>query len=626
MCGILGSWLFNKPQGITTNVENGLKRLKHRGPNDEGYDIFDVNNGTLILGHTRLSIIDLSSSGHQPMHSRNGRYSIVFNGEIYNYKELKKELLDLGYQFSSDGDTEVLLIAWQHWGEECIKKLVGMFAFVVFDNHELNITCVRDAFGIKPFFYTFEEGNFFFASEISALNELKTLKPELDVQRAYDYLVHGDYDSQERTFFKNVKHLVPSTILRLDLKTGAFETKKWWKPSITERTNLSFKDAAELVRFQFLENVKLHLRSDVPVGAALSGGLDSSAIVCAIHHLDPSFPIHTFSYIAKDSQANEEKWVDLINSKVNSIEHKILVNSEDLIHDLDKMIMAQGEPFGSSSIYAQYKVFQCAKEHGITVTLEGQGADELLAGYQGYPGSRLHSLIENGSWIEAYRFLNNWSDWPGRNKSIAIKSLVSDLMPQNYQNLLRNLNNMPVVPSWLNKKVLDQIGIDCRHPKQKRILTQRGRRLTAELANALTVKGLPHLLRHGDRNSMAFSIESRVPFLTIEMADLLLSLPESYLISDEGETKHVFREAMKGIVPEEILYRKDKVGFETPELKWFIEVQDVLRNWLSEDLELPFLDSREILKSFDEIISGRQPFSWQVWRWVNFYRWYRLSF
>lgn len=626
MCGILGAWWFNKSEDTTLRVKNGLRLLQHRGPDDKGFEAFNLPEGELVLGHTRLSIIDLSSSGHQPMHSENGRYSIVFNGEIYNYIELKKQLLSLGYHFTSDTDTEVLVTAWQHWGEECLIKLVGMFAFVVFDRRDMSVTCVRDAFGIKPFYYTFENNNFLFASEVAAVKALKKNPVKLNLQRAYDYLVHGDYDSNDQTFFQDIKHLLPAHLLKIDLKTGSFEFRKWWTPNIKERTDLKFDDAVELVREQFLNNIKLHMRSDVPIAAALSGGVDSSAIVCAMRHLEPNLPIHTFSYIAQGSKANEEKWVDLVNKGVGAIEHKIIVSSQDLIRDIDKMILAQGEPFGSTSIYAQFRVLESAKENGITVILEGQGADELLAGYHGYPGSRLRSLIEQGNFIKAYQFLNNWSDWPGRSKSIAIKNLISDLMPQNYQSLLRNLNGMSVVPNWLNENILLDEEVICQHPKQKRINTQKGRRLIAELAHALNQKGLPHLLRHGDRNSMAYSIEGRVPFLTIETANLLLSLPESYLISAQGETKHIFRAAMKGIVPDEILFRKDKVGFETPELKWFIEVQDELRSWLTEDLGLPFLNSQELLKNFDEILSGKQPFSWQVWRWLNFYRWYSLNF
>lgn len=628
MCGIVGAWWIdnNSSNSISEKMKTALACLKHRGPNDSGADSFKLPQGELLLGHTRLSIIDLSLAGHQPMHSKDGMYSIVFNGEIYNYKELRQQLELYGYLFETNSDTEVLLAAWQHWGEDSLPMLIGMFAFVVFDSKNNNITCVRDAFGIKPFFYSFEDKNFFFASEIKAIHALRQKKPELNYQQAYDYLVYGNYDDKQQTFFKDIFHILPAHLLTFNLETGEIHKKQWWYPNILEDKTWTFDRAVEQVRYQFLENIKLHLRSDVPVGAALSGGIDSSAIVCAMKYIEPDLPIHTFSYIAKGSLSSEEKWVDLVNHHVKAVSHKVLVTPYELIKDLDSMIISQGEPFGSTSIYAQYKVFQSAKENGIVVTLEGQGADELLAGYNGYPGARLHSLIEQGKFVEAYEFLMTWSEWPNRSKKQALKALISSFSSQEYQTILRYLNGISNVPSWLNENELLKEGVVCQYSKQAYQVKEKSRRVMMELAYALSKKGLPHLLRHGDRNSMAFSIEGRVPFLTLPMVDLLFSLPEDYLISSKGETKHIFREAMKGIVPDEILYRKDKIGFETPELQWFIEVQDELKTWLAEDLGLTFINTPNLMKSFDDILSGKMAFSWQVWRWLNFYRWYKLNF
>lgn len=627
MCGILGGWWLNDDKNYEFKLVEALKKIDHRGPDDKGYEKFHLDKGFLALGHTRLAIIDLSSSGHQPMTSQDGKLTIVFNGEIYNYKELKKELLQFGYTFITDTDTEVLLTAWQHWGYESLVKLIGMFSFAVFNKVDNSLTCVRDAFGIKPFFYTFEDNNFYFASEIAAIKALKNRKVELNIQVSYDYLVHGVYDSKENTFFKGIKHLLPAHILKIDLlENKIIEYNEWWSPTIKENKIITFNDAVEEVREQFLFNLKLHMRSDVSIGAALSGGVDSSAIVCAMRHIEPDIPINTFSFIAKGSKVNEEKWVDLVNKNVNAVENKISANSNELIKDLDKLIVSQGEPFGSTSIYAQYRVLECAKEKNIKVMLEGQGADELFAGYDGYPGSRLRSLLEKGNLLGAQNFLKNWSEWPGRSKTVAIKSLLSDLMPQHTQGALRTLNGMPSIPKWLNAQALIDEGVYCQHPKQKYEITESGRRVIADLANSLNKRGLPQLLRHGDRNSMAFSIENRVPFLTVPMADLMLSLPESYLISPKGETKSVFRAAMKGIVPDEILYRRDKIGFETPELQWMIEHEQIFKSWLRQDLGLSFLNQNEVIKSFNDIVSGKKAFSWQAWRWINFYRWYNLNF
>ena len=624
MCGIIGLFTKSQPADLPRRLEAGLAALRYRGPDDRGQEIISVAGGFLALGHTRLSIIDLTSAGHQPMHSADRRFAIVFNGEIYNYRELRRELEDLGCDFRSDSDTEVLLAAWIRWRSDSLPRLVGMFAFVVFDREAGTLTCVRDAFGIKPFFYGQEQDSFLFASEIPAITELKQETAELDWQRAYDYLAHGDYDSGPRTFLDGVFHLQPGHVLELDVASGRLsEPVRWWRPRIAERRDLGFAEAAEQLRERFLDSIRLHLRSDVPLGAALSGGIDSSAVVCAMRHVAPDAPINTFSYIARGSLVSEEGWVDRINQHVGAVPHKVVVSASELATDLDDMIQAQGEPFSSTSIYAQYRVFRLAKEQGVTVTLDGQGADEMLAGYGGYPGQRIRSLLEQGSYAEAWHFLDEWARWPGRSRLAGAKRAVAELTQGTRLNgFLRRLNGMQTLPAWMNAAPLEERGIVRRHPQVCSTQSESRRRLVAELARSLTQRGLPALLRHGDRNSMRFSVESRVPFLTCELADFLLSLPESYLISPEGETKHIFRAAMRGIVPDDVLDRRDKIGFETPEKEWLLGMAETIRGWLRADLHLAFFVQAEVLKEFDLIATGKKPFSWQVWRWINFSRWY----
>lgn len=623
MCGILGgTWRRQVPS--PSQLDKAIETLRFRGPNDSGIESFESHGSHVLLGHTRLSIIDLSASGHQPMHGMGGRYVIVFNGEIYNYKELREELQGLGHRFTSDSDTEVLLAAWAAWGKACLPRLVGMFAFAVFDRDTATLTCVRDAFGIKPFFYRQSGADFMFASEVSALLALMREKAELNWQRAYDYLVHGDYDSRPETFFSGVLHLPPGHMLVVNLGSGSVSTlERWWTPRIAERRDLSFEEAAAQVREAFLQSIRLHLRSDVPLGAALSGGVDSSAVVCAMRHVAPDHPLHTFSYVAEGSDVNEEHWADLVNHHVGAIAHKVVVTPQELAHDLDDMIRAQGEPFGSTSIYAQYRVYRLAKEAGITVTLDGQGADEMLAGYIGYPGPRLRSLLETGHWLRAGKFLNAWAQWPGRSRVSGLKYAVGEMTDGALYQVLRRLGGRQSAPTWIRGEILAQHGVSLGHPKLRPTLDVRGRRVMAELAHSLTTRGLVGLLRHGDRNSMRFSIESRVPFLTLEQAELLLSLPEHYLISQEGETKSVFRTAMRGIVPDEILDRKDKIGFQTPEQEWLTSMAETVREWLRVDIGVPFLDQPAVLNEFEDIIGGRKAFSWQVWRWINFIRWHQ---
>lgn len=629
MCGIAGGWWEDTEKAIPI-LRKALEKIKHRGPDDSGYQCYPVNNAVVGLGHTRLSIIDLSAAGHQPMHSPDGRWAIVFNGEIYNYRELRLELQAYGHRFISDSDTEVLLAAWIQWGAACLERFAGMFAFVVLDKAAATLTCVRDAFGIKPFFYSAEHaGNgcgFAFASELPALLSLLPSKPQLNWQRAYDYLVHGDYDSTPDTFYAGIRHLPPGHWLQVNAATGqAGILQRWWRPKITERPNWRFNDAVEQVREQFLKNIRLHLRSDVPLGAALSGGIDSSAVVCAMRHLEPDLPIHTFSFIAKGSDVNEEQWVDRINQHVNAIPHKVRVNPEEVTRDLDNMVRTQGEPFGSTSIYAQYRVFQLAKENGITVTLDGQGADEMLAGYNGYPGQRLRSLLETGEVAAAWQFWNEWAKWPGRSRILAAKYLVSELTNGSLHEILRKLDGKPATPHWINSGPLLQQGVRLHKLRIRPEFQIKGRRVMDELALSLSCRGIAGLLRHGDRNSMRFSIESRVPFLTLDMVNLMLSMPEDFLISQNGETKYIFRAAMRGIVPDDVLDRKDKIGFATPEQDWLMSMAPTIRQWLKKDLQLPFLDQVKVLKEFDAAINGKKRFTWQVWRWVNFFHWFSIK-
>ncbi len=623
MCGITGGWWPSGSQHVAERLERSLDAMKHRGPDDRGKLLYQLDGATTALGHMRLSIIDVSSAGHQPMSSTDDRLTVVFNGEIYNYRELKKELEGLGHKFSSGSDTEVLLAAWKQWGTACLPRLTGMFAFAMLDRQEKTLTCVRDAFGIKPFFYSNSDDGFHFGSETGAVLELQASKPAVNWQRAYDYLVHGDYDSNSESFFEGIHHLMPGHFLTLDLTDGKVTPpESWWRPDIRERRDLGFSGAVEKIRQQFLDNVRLHLRSDVPLGSALSGGVDSSSIVCAMRHLEPDLPIHTFSFIAAGSDVSEEHWVDQINDRVKAISHKVVVTPQDLAKDLDDMIRVQGEPFGSTSIYAQYCVYRLAKESGITVTLDGQGADEMLAGYSGYPGPRLHSLIQTGQWKRAWRFLNDWSTWPGRSKAAGAKAWASHVAGDELHRLFRSVNGGSLKPAWLKANELKETGVEFQFSRRIAVSELKGRQLMAELAASLTERGIVSLLRNGDRNSMRFSIESRVPFLTTDLVETLMSVPEEYLISDQGETKHIFRAAMRGIVPDAVLDRRDKIGFATPEKAWLFALSDTVRGWLGEDIEIPFINRQEMLSEFDQIISGKRPFTWQVWRWINFCRWY----
>lgn len=622
MCGFLG---FISNQNQEKFISPALELIKHRGPDAQRYNIYQVGSKYVGFAHARLSIIDLSETASQPFESRCGHYSLVFNGEIYNYRELREELSKIGYEFHTNSDTEVLLCAWQEWGMDSLCKLIGMFAFAVLEKKLNKVTLVRDAFGIKPFFYSMQNEALFFGSDIRGVIELINKPVQPNLQKAYDYLVHGDYDSSENSFVDGIKHLMPGHVFTYDLTAGvASPSEAWWQPDLSTTSTLSFKAAAKKAQELFLESVKYHLRSDVPLGAALSGGVDSSAVVCAMRKLDPNADIHTFSYIASDEKLSEEKWVDGINNYVNSKAHKVYSSGQEMAQDLDNMLLVQGEPFGGTSIYAQYRVFKLAKESGITVTLDGQGADELLAGYFGYPGQRLLSLIEQGKFLAAHKFARKWAEWPGRSYKLAWMYLARIVFPDSLYAFARKCMGRNFYPAWLNVDFLSTQDLQFSERREVRRPSNKGKRVREALSNSLLGRGLPSLLRHGDRNSMAFSVESRVPFLTLPLAEFLLSLPEEYLISNDGETKHVFREAMRGIVPDSHLDRKDKVGFATPEAEWLMGMAEEIKQWIKQAPEIDFINKFEIMKEFEDVVAGKRNFDLRVWRWVNYLRWYAL--
>jgi asparagine synthase (glutamine-hydrolysing) len=638
MCGLAGlAFPKNSPSPLP-DFKTALKDLTHRGPDDEGFLAFNTlapnpiateisanyQDANLFLLFRRLSIIDLSPAGHQPMLSENGRFALVFNGEIYNFKELRRELMDLNIVFHSDSDSEVLLNAWMQWGSECLPRLIGMFSFAIYDALNHKITLVRDAFGIKPLFYYLNENKLAFASEIKSLKSLiPNIKLSPNVQSAYDYLVWGSYDSNENSYYKEINQVPPAHFLEVSLEEPLSVTlTNWWFPSIEVNPAISLNEATSKLRNLFLESVKLHLRSDVPLGAALSGGIDSSAIVCAMRYLEPDILIHTFSFIAENESISEEKWVDNVNEFVGAIPHKIKIDSSDLQNDIDNILRAQGEPFGSTSIYAQFRIYEESKKNGIIVMLDGQGADELLAGYSGYPAERLTSLKEEGHYSQIISFLIHWSKWPERGLKNAFIQFIGLVTPAFLKELAHQLNGKNPSPIWLNKPFLKVLGVHSVNPeKVPRKKENRGRRVAETLRHVMLKGNLISLLRHADRNSMYWSVESRVPFLTIPMAEFLLSLPESFLIDHQGRTKSIFREAMRGIVPDEILDRKNKIGFATPEKDWLHANDFDLKNQLSHLYKLPFIKEEELKSKITDIQTGKKKFDFFSWRLLNFSRW-----
>jgi asparagine synthase (glutamine-hydrolysing) len=398
--------------------------------------------------------------------------------------------------------------------------------------------------------------------------------------------------------------------------------------------DIGYPEATRQLRELFLDSVRLHLRSDVPVGAALSGGIDSSAIVNAMRHLEPRLELHAFSYIAETPQLSEEKWVDLAAQKAGAVVHKIQAEPGELVDDLDRLIYQQDEPFGSSSIYVQHRVFRRAREAGISVMLDGQGADEMLGGYRPCLAARLASLLRQGQWLEALRFLERIRRLPGTGGILRmLLQCAGFLLPGKLKYLGKQWLQQSVMPPWLNASWFEAHGIHWRsdpaekssrcsclipHPSS---LSPRSDLLRGHLHRSLMETSLPMLLRYEDRNSMAHSIESRVPFLTPDLAGFLLRLPEEYLIGPDGVSKRIFRAAMRGIVPDQVLDRRDKIGFATPEQQWFTRLRPWVEQTLSAANDIPALHAPALHQEWRTLIQSKKGFDMRPWRWVNLIRW-----
>jgi asparagine synthase (glutamine-hydrolysing) len=495
-----------------------------------------------------------------------------------------------------------------------------MFAFAIVDRDRRRLFLARDFFGIKPLYYARPGGGFAFASEIKALRPL--VSGRVRAARLLDYLRDGLTDHGRDTLLEDIQQLPAAHWMEVDLETGTpDEPRCYWDIDLNRRTDLTFAEAVPRARDLFLDSVRLHLRSDVPVGAALSGGIDSSAIVAAMRVVEPKADVHAFTFVADDPVIDEERYADLAATRANATVRKVRLAPGDLAADLDRLVATQDEPFGSTSIYAQYRVFRLAAEHGIKVMLDGQGADELLAGYHGYFDARVGSLIGRGKLLKAYSFATRAARRPGVGGRTALLARgIRRLLPPGVQARGKAILGRPSMPSWLNGDWFAARGVET--PIEPRT-SRRTEQLRERLYRTLTETSLPMLLRYEDRNSMAWSIESRVPFLTPALAEFMLSLPEEHTISRDGVTKHVFREAMRGIVPDEILDRRDKIGFATPEKRWLSE----LRPWLSDVLnpervrQVPALNTTAINQEWRRVLDGTRPFDWRVWRWVNLIRW-----
>ena len=610
MCGICGIIKFNSEFIQQDTLQQMMQIMKHRGPDDEGVFIED-NVG---LGFVRLSIIDLSSAGHQPKFSDDERYVIVFNGEIYNYIELKEELQEKGVVFKTLTDTEVLLNAYIYWGEDCLHRFNGMWSFAIYDRKNKDIFCARDRFGIKPFYYLQTKNLFAFSSEIQPLLTILKNKPTPNYQSIFEFLVFNRTDQSEDTFFKEIKKLQHAHKIFIDYKVDKFQIKisKWYDLKERVSKTIGFKNAEEYKEL-FISALNLHQRSDVPIGVCLSGGLDSSSIVSVLVNDFHLKDLNTFSAVYKQNQVGDES---IFINEYNGLLKNMFFTTPDLntlTNDLSVFIKAQGEPIPDTSPYAQFKVMELAKGK-VVVTLDGQGADEQLAGYHYFFGFYFRELLYSFKlklfFTEIYYYLKK------HHSLFGIKSLLFFMLPIKLRTAIMIKDRGYLTFDFINKfKKNSSIAGNIFGSKN----------LSSSLIDHFEYK-MEHLLKWEDRNSMCFSIESRVPFLDYRLVEKSLATSNRLKIKD-GMTKYILRDAMKGILPEKIRMRKDKIGFATPEDEWFREpawqviVNDILSSESFKKRNL--INQNKAKHLFLKHLSGKANIANEIWKWINIELWFR---
>ncbi len=635
MCGLAGIYTAKRVPWAASALSAMSDMVAHRGLDDHGFLTWNGSRAprigrrieagetaTVLLAHRRLSIIDLTDNGWQPMADDTNECFILLNGEIYNYVELRHELERIGYRFRSASDTEVLLKGWQHWGPQVLSRLVGMFAFVILDTRARTLTLVRDQFGVKPLYYTACEDFFAFASEIRPLMALPNVSRSVSPTSLFRYLRFGYGDAGEGTLIADIRRLPAAHYVAIDLDRPVNITpQRYWSLSLAPARTVSLSTAAEELRELFLSSVTMHLRSDVRLGVALSGGIDSSAIACAARRILGDQELHAFSFVDGDPAISEEQWIDLVGKSARMVVHKVRVDANDFAREIDSILSSLDEPVASTSMFAQYHVYRRASKEGIKVVLDGQGADEMLAGYPNFFAVRFASLLQQGHLQTALHFLQAAGERASFGTTGILTRAGQFLLPGFAQSIARHLIGEQPFPPWLAANWFRSHGVDAA----AHLSNVKACDLRSALANSFLERSLPGLLRYGDRNSMAHSVESRVPFLTPQIVQLVFSLPEEYLISKDATSKAVFRRAMRGIVPDPVLDRKDKIGFSTSQASWL----QLAAPWVEETLLIAkdtlALDSECLWNMWRGLQSGNRRFEGPLWRCLNFLRWMKLN-
>ena len=565
MCGISGVINKNNKSVEELLIHQMTNIIAHRGPDSSGSYLYK----NIAFGHRRLSILDLSSSGHQPMKYLDDLV-ITYNGEIYNFIEIREELIQKGYIFDSNSDTEVILKAYHFWGKTCVNYFNGMWSFSIIDIKQKIVFCSRDRFGVKPFYYIENNDLFAFGSEIS---QLLTFLPNkiLNKKVALDYLISGIEECSNETFFKDIYLLKGGHNLVFDLQTNSYEIERYYNLKISDQKNTSVDDYIQELK----RSITLRLRSDVKVGTCLSGGIDSSTISSFASKLYQNSNEKFMAIHAKSSEykSDESKFAKIVSKIANINLNLVEPSYSDFKSNIQSIIKIQQEPFGSLSIIMQYFVFKKAKELGCIVMLDGQGGDETLLGYERY----YPAIVKSKKGIAKLKALLQSS----KNSRL---SLLDTIKYQYYfSNYKLRLKRLKYKNSFYKSEIINEY-----ESEELRIISESYNDISILQKNEIVSSQLPHLLKYEDRNSMANSIESRLPFLDYKLVELSLNTNNSLKIKD-GWTKFILRKAAETILPKEIVWRKAKLGFNAPEKTWTKEFENEM---------IKEIEQSEILNNF----------------------------